>query len=137
MSITCEVIPSAGVSVCKGVRLTFSCQLNRTLMVCPPPSALPLEAICEKPVACGVIWRDVPACPEPCPIPLYLDVRQRPPPSGLASHRLHSQIFDQGIYLLDTAIASIDLFDDRCHLALSYGLEDLDDQGCVQLLQSC
>ena len=42
----------------------FSCQLNNTLIACPPPSPPPtLPPICENPVACGVSERDPPAEP--------------------------------------------------------------------------
>jgi len=38
------------------ISTSFSCQLNSTLIACPPPSPVLRECICEKPVACGVMF---------------------------------------------------------------------------------
>lgn len=52
--------------------LTFSCQLNSTLMACPPPSLPKFRPpICENPVAVGDIALDDDPCDD-CAIPLYM-----------------------------------------------------------------
>jgi hypothetical protein len=55
---------------CPATSTTFSCQLSSTLIACPPPSPPPLCDICEKPVACGDMFRELVAWP--CDMPLYL-----------------------------------------------------------------
>lgn len=39
------------------ISISFSCQLSSTLIACPPPSPVLRDCICEKPVACGVVFR--------------------------------------------------------------------------------
>lgn len=64
--MTRTMLPAPAIST------NFSCQLNSTLIACPPPSPPPLEPICEKPVACGVNARlEAEDDPEVCDIPLY------------------------------------------------------------------
>ena len=66
--MTLTILPAPAIST------NFSCQLNKTLITCPPPSPALLDCICEKPVG----WGDKPreeaeetGC-EVCDIPLYL-----------------------------------------------------------------
>lgn len=56
------------------ISTTFSCQLNNTLIICPPPSPPPKDRppTCEKPVSCGET-PDLEAEGVVCDIPLYLE----------------------------------------------------------------
>ena len=45
--ITLTMQPAPAIST------SFSCQLSKTLIACPPPSPPPLECIWENPVDCG------------------------------------------------------------------------------------
>ena len=46
------ILPAPAIST------SFSCQLSKTLMACPPPSPALRDWICEKPVCCGESPRD-------------------------------------------------------------------------------
>jgi hypothetical protein len=59
------------------ISTSFSCQLSRTLIACPPPSPPPreIEWICEKPVAWGEMVREAAEVEGEggvCDMPLYL-----------------------------------------------------------------
>lgn len=65
--MTLTMLPGPAIST------SFSCQLSRTLIACPPPSPPPRECICENPVDCGDIERV--EADEGCEVwdmPLYL-----------------------------------------------------------------
>lgn len=76
------------------ISTTFSCQLNSTLIACPPPSPPPRECICENPVVCGdmdergveLVWL---AGAGECDMPLYLREGRG---SGTGSARLWGRL---------------------------------------------